>query len=106
MRICDVLERVLNSHDYDMRKHRFLISIYIHLQQIRHRLFFILKEALAGTNYRKLFMNNSFLNKKMKKHLDVVDRLRRDRGKNQVSDKEFNEVFSKIQRIVNALEHG
>jgi len=106
MRLCDVLERVLNSHDYDMRKHQALIFIYIHLQQIRHRLFFILKEAFAGTNYRKLFMNNRFLIKKMEKHLAVMNRLRRDRGKNQASDKELTEVFSKIQRIVNAVEPG
>jgi len=106
IRLCDVLERVLNSHDYDMRKHRPLILIYIHLQQIRHRLFFILKEALAGINYRKLFMNNRFLIKKMEKHLAVMDRLRRDRGKNQASDKELTEVFSKIQRIVNAVAPG
>jgi surface carbohydrate biosynthesis protein len=106
MRLCDVLERVLNSHDYDMRKHKLLILIYIHLQRIRHRLFFILKEVLAGTNYRNLFMNNRFLIKKMEKHLAVMDRLRRDRGKNQASDKELTEVFSKIQRIVNAVEPG
>lgn len=106
MRLCDVLEQVLNSHDYDMRKHQSLILIYIHLQQIRHRLFFILKEALVGTNYCKLFMNNRFLIKKMEKHLAVMDRLRRDRGKNQASDKELTEVFSKIQRVVNAVELG
>ena len=106
MRLCDVLERVLNSQDYDMRKHQPFISIYIHLQQIRHRLFFILKEALTGINYRKLFMNNRFLIDKMEKHLAVSDRLQRDRGKNQASDKEITDVFSKIQRIMNAIEPG
>jgi len=106
IRLCDVLERVLNSQDYDMRKHRPLILIYILLQQIRHRLFFIIKEVLARTNYRKLVMGNHFLIKKMEKHLAVMDRLRRDRGKNQASDKELTEVFSKIQRIVNAGEPG
>jgi len=106
IRLCDVLERVLNSHDYDMRKHRFLILPYIYLQRIRHRLSFILKEALAGTNYRKLFMNNRFLIKKMEKHFAVMDRLRCDREKNQASDKELTEVCSKIQRIANAVEPG
>ncbi len=106
MRLCDVLERVLNSNDYDMRKHRSLILIYIHLQRIRHRLFFILKEALESTNYRKLFMGNRFLINKMEKHLAVMDRLRRDRGKNQASEEELTEVFSKIQRIVNAVTPG
>jgi hypothetical protein len=106
MRLCDELERVLNSHDYDMRKHQPFILICIHLKRIRRRLFFILKEAFVGTNYRKLFMKNRFLIKKMEKHISVMNRLRRDRGKNRASPEEVAEIFSKIQRIVNAVKLG
>lgn len=101
VRLCDVLERVLDSKDYDMRKHRSFILIYIYFQQIRHRLFFLIKEALAGINYQKLFMNNRWLNKKMENHLAVMDRLRRDCGKNQASDRDFADIFFKIQGIIN-----
>ena len=100
MRICDVLEHVLNTKDYDMRKNQVFIAARLRLLRVRARLLFIVKEALTGTNYSKLFLNNPLLIKKMDNHIAVMDRLRRDRDKNLASPTESAEVFSKIQRVV------
>lgn len=101
MRLCNMLERVINTQVYDMRKHRPLILIYIYLQQVRHRLSFLIKEVLSSINYQKFFMNNRWLVNKMKNHISLMDRFRRDRDKNQASEEEIAEASSEIKKIVN-----
>jgi len=102
MRICDVLERVLNTNDFDMPPKGGLFIIRLHLARIRNRFAFIIKEAIAAINYRMFFLKNQLLIRKLENHIAAMDRLKRDRGKNQASDEELTHVFYKIQRVVNA----
>lgn len=100
MRVCNILERVHNNNDYDMQRYMQLVKIYIPLQKIRHRLFFILKEILLGFNYIKLFMNIHFLIEKMNKHSSFMERMKRDRNKNMASENELSQICSKIKKIL------
>ncbi len=42
----------------------------------------------------------------MKKNLAVPDRLKRNRGENQLSGKELTDIFNEIEGIVNAVACG
>jgi surface carbohydrate biosynthesis protein len=98
VRICNVLEQVHNTSDYDMRRHRPLLKSYIYFQRIRHRVFFICKEIISRYDYHKLFFNNRFLITKITNHISVMSRLRSSREKNQASEIELLDIFSKINR--------
>lgn len=105
MRICDVLERVLNTSDHDMPQKGGLHFLRLHLVRIRNRFAFIIKEALTATNYKMLFLKKQHLIKKLENHMAAMDRLKRDREKNQASSEELTDVCYKIQRAVNAAKH-
>lgn len=98
IRISNLLEQVLLTKKYDMRKNRRLLLFYLHIQRFRHRIFFLFKEILSKSNYKLILLNNSFLVNKIEKHILFMNRMTNDRNKSQASSYELNEILSKIDR--------
>jgi surface carbohydrate biosynthesis protein len=99
-RLCDLLERVARSAEYDMPSRTAWFRIGLAIHRARHRLFFVVKELLARTDYRRVFRHNLWLVSRIDNHVAVMDRLQRDRPKNQASAEELAEMMSKLRRIV------
>jgi surface carbohydrate biosynthesis protein len=98
IRICDLLEQILNTNKYDMRNHRPFLFFYLHIQRFRHRLFFLFKELLSKINYKVILFNNIFLVNKVENHIQFMNRMDNDRGKSQATSEELYEIFQKIIR--------
>jgi len=101
MRVCDLLERVFQSEDYDMPPSSLWFRAWLPLERLRHRVFFVLKELIVKTNYRALLLHHRHLIARIENHRAVMDRLRRDRWKNQATVDELTELLSKQRRVVN-----
>jgi surface carbohydrate biosynthesis protein len=99
IRICDILEQMILTDNFDMRKHRSNLKIYITYQRVRHRLFFIIKEFLTNLNKSIFIFKN--INDKLVKHVSIMNRMQNDRIKNQVSKKELEKIVSKIKFCFN-----
>lgn len=97
VRVCDILEQVLRTTRFDMRHTRPFCGLRLRVLRTRARLFFLCKEALARTDYRALLLNNRRLVQKMESHLAVMDRLNRDRSKNQATPEETVVTLAKVQ---------
>lgn len=100
VRVCNVLEQVLATTRYDMRYIKPFIWVRLLILRVRARVFFLCKEVLARTNYRLLLFNNRRLVQKVENHIAVMDRLNRDRGKNQATQDEAVEILAKAQKGV------
>jgi surface carbohydrate biosynthesis protein len=98
IRICDLLEEILKTKNYDMRSHRPFLYCYLHIQRFRHRLFFLFKEILSKHNYKAILFNNSFLVNKVKNHIQFMNRMENDRCKSQATSDELYDILQKIIR--------
>ena len=105
-RICDVLEDVINTKEFDMPRKSFLFVVNIHFIQMKTHFLFIIKQLLSRSSYEMIFFWNRFLVSKLDNHIESMSRLNRDRGKNQASEEELAEIFEKIRRVLNAVKHG
>jgi hypothetical protein len=101
MKICDVLERVIRTDDFIMKKKWGIFPIYPYLFRMRNHLAFIVKTNLVKTNYRFLFFNIQYVILKLENHISSMDRLKRNKSKNQADASELEDVYSKIERVVN-----
>ena len=104
VRVCDVLEAVLNTSGFDMRRTRPFTRLRLWVLRTRARLFYLCKEALACTDYRQLLLENRFMVQKVENHIAVMNRLQRDRGKNQASAQETAEMLAKAKRGVGRFQ--
>jgi hypothetical protein len=102
MRICDLLESVIKSEDFSMKGVGWFDLIRVRLVRFRNHFMFIVKKMLSKTNYKLFLFYSKPLILKFENHLAAMDRLKRNRLKNQASCDELDETYSKIQRIVNA----
>lgn len=100
IRICDLLEQVYSTNDLDMPQKPISFTLRLYLTRLRNRLAFIIKETIAGSNLL-ILIGGQYL---IKNHIAIMDRLRRDRAKNQATAEELAHDFSKLQRVVNAVK--
>lgn len=104
MKICDVLENVINTDDFLMKKNWNMFTLRAHITRVRNNSAFILKKLLEKTNYRSFLLGIKPLIAKFENHLAAMNRLRNNREKSQASEAEFAELNLKIQRIVYAIQ--
>ena len=101
MKICDVLERVISTDDFTMKTKWGLFLIRPYFMRTKNHFLFIAKKLLSKTNYKFFLLNNQRLISKFENHLSSLDRLKRNRLKNQASDLEMDDIYSRILRVVN-----
>jgi len=100
-RICDILEEMILTNKFDMRKYKTNLRLYIFLQRFRHRFNFLIKEALTKHNFLSRFFNLKIINNKLVSHVSIMNRMKNDRIKNQVSELELSTIISKIKLCFN-----
>ncbi|MCZ2484743.1 surface carbohydrate biosynthesis protein [Aquirufa antheringensis] len=101
IRICDLLEEMISSEFYDMRKYRSNLSIYIYLQRLRHRITFLLKETFSSNKIFYLLFSYKYLRKKLDSHISIMNRMNFDKDKNKASSIEVDSIMSKIKMCLN-----
>jgi surface carbohydrate biosynthesis protein len=95
-RICDILEKMISSDIYDMRKYKSNLVIYIFLQRLRHRILFHLKETFVNLKLLYIIFNFKYLRNILNAHISIMNRMNVDRNKNIATKEEVEIIINKI----------
>lgn len=98
-RICDVIETMLESDQYDMPPVGILRRTYYYVHWLRHRVFFLAKEVLVLPPIYKLLGKLPRLGSKLENHQLLLLRMSTDRWKNLASLEELQDLDRAIERI-------
>jgi surface carbohydrate biosynthesis protein len=98
LRVCDVLEDVLRTDRYDMPPISRARALYYYLQRIRHRAFFVAKEALA-TRALRPFRAIPWIKRRVDNHESLTHRMRTHRPRSFATVEDLAAMDAVINEI-------